>query len=281
MRTLILLPLAGVLACGLKTEPGQEPEASSDGSQEEAKSTKADSSPSVVPTIADVAPAKEVRFFPENQVMGKDGKATELSAEEWSFFGDVLVHVSTLPDVLCVSVEGYGFDGGRFYLKNVSRDCGDTGGLEHFSAGRLEYETYFESTATNTDSDTVFQVLPSSEGMFVVELNWLSAYNKEHEEVFMERKDFDKVGFSGPDWEKAESVAWSGRYDFRVWTKTPTGLKDIASTLLPAGVKTEGRAEGVSENRIMTDYSMGVSDSILVIGRTKYHWDGRRFLRKR
>jgi hypothetical protein len=70
-------------------------------------------------------------------------------------------------------------------------------------------------------------------------------------------------------------------YSLRVWTKTPAGLKDVATTLLPAGVKTEEESGDGSSKRIKRDYSVSASDSMLQIGRAKYSWDGRRFSRTR
>jgi len=55
MRTLILLPLAAVLACGLKAEP---PEAPPDESQKEGKSSEADSVPRTVSKMLNVPSGK-------------------------------------------------------------------------------------------------------------------------------------------------------------------------------------------------------------------------------
>jgi hypothetical protein len=272
LRTLILLPLAALLACSLNTAPVTAPEASPDVSQEVAKSGKRDVAPSDVDPIGREPPADEARVYPEDQVMGKDGKAIALSAVQWALFGDVLVHVSKLPDDdenpfdhrrSSVKVDGYGFEGKRFYLKNVQElnRYAEDGELDHFSAGRLEYFTYYESTFRNMDSRTIFQLIPSLEGSFILELTGSQS----------------EIGKFDPEMTDKMDAS----YSLRVWTKTPAGLKDVATTLLPAGVKTEEESGDGSSKRIKRDYSVSASDSMLQIGRAKYSWDGRRFSRTR
>jgi len=280
MRTLILLPLAALLAYG--DAQGSEPEGTSkaigkdvSGSQDHSKVSRSGEG-SGEPSV------KEKRLYAKDPVMGKDGKQVELSGDQRTAFADVLVHASNLSDnYKCwISVESYGFDGNKLYLANMSTKP-DEGTMKHFSVGRLEYEGHHESSSNNTDGWTLFQVLESSETVYVLEMHWTRRYSNEHEEAFMDRPDFAKVGFSGPAWEKAEAKAWGGQYILRVWSKTDQGLKDVTATVLPVDFKTKRESDAASQEQIEKDYSLSASHNTLQIGSERFGWDGVHFSRKK
>jgi hypothetical protein len=283
MRTLNLLSLAALLACAeTKAEEGREPEPTVEVSGKDAKRSQARSAVTPVAEVRAKPAPKEERLYAKDPVMAKGGKQIELSGEQRTVFADVVVHASNLPGNYksWISVESYGFDDNKLYLINMSTKP-DEGTMRHFSTARLEYKGYHESSSSNTDGWTLFQVLGSPEAAYVLELHWTRSYSSEHEETFMDRADFAKVGFSGPAWEKAEAEAWSGQYILRVWSKTGEGLKDVTATVLPVGFKIKRETDGASEKRIARDYSLSASHNTLQIGNEKYSWDGSRFSREK
>jgi hypothetical protein len=118
MRTLILLPLAALLACGLKTEP---PEASSDGSQKEGKSSKADSAPSAVPKMANVSSAKtDIKDGTDEASPAKQDSTDPVYIKE----GSVYLRRSEAADLLIAlgTEDSMGMDTKKFYIGDKEMD---------------------------------------------------------------------------------------------------------------------------------------------------------------
>jgi hypothetical protein len=132
------------------------------------------------------------------------------------------------------------------------------GDLDYFAPERLEFSTRYTSTARSSDYDEVYQLLPSTTGVYVA--YYFGSYTYEKGEMGDE---------------EAEGTSYC-EFAFNVYKLTAEDYEEVTAQVLPADVKIQMEASG---GEYVSCVGRLIADGVLFPSGEKLYWDGTKYVR--
>lgn len=177
------------------------------------------------------------------------------------FFAFLQAQLKSEPDAEGATIQSASWtsQGGR--INGFEPNWG--GAIEFLSPMRFQYYTSYTSTARSSYYINVYQLLPTSKGLLIMELHDFSNYNKPYADEDHESEDED---------EDAEN---SCTVDITISRYQNGEFEDVTAEILPKGL-----ANSISGSGTTSCVAQILSDGILFHDGKKAYWNGTAFEQK-